>query len=101
MHSGGGLLALPVIPASLGAMDDLRISLSDRQQAFVEEQVASGAYADASEYFTALVRADEKAKAQEKLEALLLEALDEEGDDREWTPELIEQIRDEAKRISS
>lgn len=64
-------------------MDDLRISLSDRQQAFVDEQVASGDYSDAAQYVAALIEAEAKARAQEKLEALLLEGLDSE--DEEWT----------------
>ena len=64
-------------------MDDLRISLSDQQQAFVDEQVASGDYSDAAQYVAALIEAEAKARAQEKLEALLLEGLDSE--DEEWT----------------
>ena len=64
-------------------MDDLRISLSDRQQAFVDEQVAAGDYGNAAHYVSALIEAEAKARAQEKLEALLLEGL--EGEETEWT----------------
>ena len=64
-------------------MDDLRISLSDRQQAFIDEQVATGDYSNAADYVAALIEAEAKARAQEKLEALLLEGLD--SDDEEWT----------------
>ena len=64
-------------------MDDLHISLSDRQQAFIDEQVATGDYSDAADYVAALIEAEAKARAQEKLEALLLEGLD--SDDEEWT----------------
>ena len=64
-------------------MDDLRISLSDRQRAFVDEQVASGDYSDAAQYVAALIEAEARARAQEKLEALLLEGLD--GEAEEWT----------------
>lgn len=64
-------------------MDDLNISLPASQQAFVEDQVTDGHYPSVSDYLSDLVRADQKAKAQEKLEALLLEGL--EGEDSEWT----------------
>jgi hypothetical protein len=39
---------------------------------------------------------DTKAKAQAKLEALLLEGL--EGEDMAWTPALMDEIRSEARR---
>ena len=64
-------------------MDDIRISLSDSTKAFVDTEVAEGSYASVSECIDALVLAGAKAKAQEKLEALLLEGL--EGEDIEWT----------------
>ena len=64
-------------------MDDIRISLSDNAKAFVDAEVAEGSYASLSECIDALVQAGAKAKAQEKLEALLLEGL--EGEDIEWT----------------
>ena len=64
-------------------MDDLHISLSDRQQAFIDEQVATGDYSNAADYVAALIEAEAKARAQERLEALLLEGLDSE--ETEWT----------------
>lgn len=64
-------------------MDDLNISLPAAQQAFVEDQVTDGHYPSVSDYLSDLVRADQKAKAQEKLEALLLGGL--ESEDSEWT----------------
>jgi putative addiction module CopG family antidote len=85
--------------ANLRGMEDIRISLSDRQQAFLDEQVASGDYASASEYVGALIDAEAKAKAQEKLEALLLEALDEEGEDEEWTDADWEALRRRAAGV--
>lgn len=45
-------------------------------RAYIEEQVASGGYSTASEYFRELVRKDQQRKAQEHLEVLLLEGLD-------------------------
>ena len=64
-------------------MEDLRISLSDRQQAFVDEQVEAGDYSDPAAYVAALIEAEAKAQAQAKLEALLLEGL--RGEATEWT----------------
>lgn len=60
-------------------MEDLRISLSDRQQAFVDEQVAAGDYTDPTAYVAAL----SEAEAQAKLETLLLAGL--EGEQTHWT----------------
>lgn len=64
-------------------MDNLNISLPASQQAFVEDQVSGGHFPSVSDYVASLVRADQKARAQEKLEALLLEGL--EGEEEEWT----------------
>lgn len=47
----------------------------DSMRTYVEEQVANGGYGTASEYFRELVRNDQKRKAQERLEVLLLEGL--------------------------
>ena len=64
-------------------MDDLNISLPASQQAFAEDQVADGHYPSVSDYLSDLIRADQKARAQEKLEAVLLEGL--EGEATPWT----------------
>ena len=61
----------------------MKIALPVQLKAWVEEQVADGHFASASEYVRKLILADAKAKAQEKLEALLLEGL--EGEATEWT----------------
>ena len=66
------------------AMDDIRISLSDSSKAFVDEQVTEGDFASASDYVAALIHTEAKAKAQDKLEALLLEGL-ESGEATPWT----------------
>lgn len=42
---------------------------------FVDEQVGEGGYRTADEYFRALVQEQQKRKAEEKLEGLLLEGL--------------------------
>ncbi len=56
-------------------MATMNISLPDPLRAFVEERVSEDGYSTASEYFRELVRADQKRKAEEKLEQLLLEGL--------------------------
>jgi antitoxin ParD1/3/4 len=70
----------------------LEITLSEPLRAFVEEQVAGGSYATASNYLEELVREDQKRRAQMRLEALLLEGLDS-GPPITVTPEYWEQKR--------
>jgi antitoxin ParD1/3/4 len=53
----------------------INISLPDAMRDYVEEQVANGSYSTISEYFRELVRQDRERKAQDRLEALLLEGL--------------------------
>ena len=57
-------------------MKSMNISLPDSMRAYIEEQVARGGYSTVSEYFRELVRQDQKQKAQERLEVLLLQGLD-------------------------
>ena len=64
-------------------MDSLHLDLSPAHAAFVDEQVAEGGFPSASDYVATLIDAQARAKAQERLEALLLEGL--EGEATEWT----------------
>lgn len=57
-------------------MDSMNISLPEPLKQFVDGQIASGRYSSASEYVRELIRDDEKRKAQERLEALLLKGLE-------------------------
>jgi antitoxin ParD1/3/4 len=66
-------------------MTNMNVSLPDSLKDYVEEQVAAGGYGTSSEYLRELIRADKKRKAQERLEALLLEGL-ESGDPIPVTP---------------
>ena len=59
-------------------MQSMNISLPDPLKQFVDGQIAKGRYSSASEYVRELIRADEKLKAEEQLEALLLEGLSSE-----------------------
>lgn len=56
-------------------MATMNISLPETLRAFIEERVAQGGYGTVSEYFRELIRADQRRKAEEKLEALLLDGL--------------------------
>jgi len=67
----------------------INISLPDAMRTYVEEQVANGGYSTLSEYFRELIRQDQKRKANERLEAMLLEGLDSGTatpmSDRDWS----------------
>jgi antitoxin ParD1/3/4 len=56
-------------------MQTMNISLSDHLKKVVDDEVASGRYSSASEYVRELIRNEEKRKAREKLESLLLEGV--------------------------
>jgi antitoxin ParD1/3/4 len=56
-------------------MQSMNISLSEPLKQFVDSQVLTGRYSSASEYVRELIRADEKRKAEDQLEAKLLEGL--------------------------
>lgn len=75
-------------------MDSMNISLPRPLKAFVEQQVAAGRYGTASEYLRELIREDEKTKAREGLETLLLEGLA--SDESSWSVADLEDVRDDA-----
>ena len=56
-------------------MQSMNISLPEPLKQFVDGQISLGRYSSASEYVRELIRADEKSKAAEQLEARLLEGL--------------------------
>jgi antitoxin ParD1/3/4 len=56
-------------------MESMNISLPDPLKRFVDGQISTGRYSSASEYVRELIRNDEKRKAEEQLEAKLLEGL--------------------------
>ena len=53
----------------------MNISLPEPLKQFVEGQISAGRYSSASEYVRELIRADEKRRVEEALEAKLLEGL--------------------------
>ena len=76
-------------------MQTMNISLPDQLKEFVDLQVGSGSYSSVSEYIRNLIRDDEKRKAREKLEALLMEGI-QSGEPAEMTRQDWNEIRAEA-----
>jgi antitoxin ParD1/3/4 len=58
------------------ATTTLHISLPEELKRYVQERVAAEAYSNPSDFVRALIREDRRRRAQEHLEALLLEGLD-------------------------
>jgi antitoxin ParD1/3/4 len=75
-------------------MQSMNISLPDPLKQFVDRQIAQGRCSSVSEYVRELIRADEKRKAEEELEAKLLEGL--KSPESELTPADWRAIRKEA-----
>jgi antitoxin ParD1/3/4 len=75
-------------------MQSMNISLPEPLKEFVDGQIATGRYSSASEYVRELIRDDEKRKAEERLETLLLEGLS--GDESTLTRKDFADIRAEA-----
>lgn len=76
-------------------MQTMNISLPEQLKEFVDEQVGSGRYSSVSEYVRDLIRDDEKRKAQDQLESLLLEGM-QSGEPTEMTRRDWAEIRREA-----
>lgn len=57
-------------------METMNIALPEAMKAFVQERVSEGGYSSASEYVRELIRADQKRRVEERIDALLLEGLD-------------------------
>jgi antitoxin ParD1/3/4 len=57
-------------------MTSMNISVPESMKTFIEDEVSSGGYGTASEYVRELVRDAKKQKEEERIEKLLLEALE-------------------------
>jgi len=57
-------------------MTSMNISVPESMKTFIEDEVSSGGYGTASEYVRELVRDAKKQKEEERLEKLLLQALE-------------------------
>jgi antitoxin ParD1/3/4 len=76
------------------ATTSLNISLPEALKEFVHERVAEKAYSNPSDYVRALIREDQRRRAEERLEQLLLEGIAS-GEPRAYD---LEQIRREVQR---
>ena len=76
-------------------MQTMNISIPDQLKEFVEAQIGSGRNSSVSEYVRELIRDDEKRKAHEKLEAMLIEGI-QSGGSTEMTRQDWADIRQEA-----
>ena len=69
-------------------METVNIFLPKALKQFVDDQVSAGVYSSVSDYFRALVEEDQKRKAQETIEALVLEGLNSQASEMsaaDWT----------------
>ena len=57
-------------------METMNIALPDSMKHFVQDRVSEGGYSSVSEYVRELIRADQRRKSEERIDALLLEGLD-------------------------
>ncbi|KOR36154.1 type II toxin-antitoxin system ParD family antitoxin [Planktothricoides sp. FACHB-1370] len=69
-------------------MKTMNVSVPEPMRDYIEQQVKTGGYGSVSEYIRDLIRQDQKRKAQEHLENLLLQGIDS-GEatnmsDRDW-----------------
>jgi len=71
-------------------METMNIALPDAMKHFVQDRVAEGGYSSVSEYVRELIRADQRRKAEERIDALLLDGLDS-GPSIPVTPEYWEE----------
>ncbi len=56
-------------------MDALNVSLPKAMKEYVLERVKTGGYGNTSEYVRDLIRAEQKQRAKEELEALIMEGI--------------------------
>ena len=56
-------------------MNTLTVTLPDALHDFVEQEIEANGFADASEYFRSLIRAEQKRQAKDRLESMLLEGM--------------------------
>jgi antitoxin ParD1/3/4 len=57
-------------------MDTMNIALPESMKQYVQGRVSEGGYSSVSEYVRELIRADQRRKAEERIDVLLLEGPD-------------------------
>lgn len=81
-------------------MDTMNVALPESMKSYVRERVAEGGYGSVSEYVRDLIRADQRRRAEERVDALLLQGLDS-GEPIGATPEYWEKKKQRlAARLS-
>lgn len=70
----------------------MNIALPESMKEFVQEQVTAGGYSSVSEYVRELIRSEQRRRAEERINALLLEGLSS-GEPIEVTPEYWENFK--------
>ena len=80
--------------------DTMNVALPRNLKEYVQERVSLGGYSSVSEYLRELIRADQKQKAKEALEAEISKGLDS-GDATPMTAEDWQAIRREVVRRHS
>ncbi len=74
----------------------LNVSLPEAMREWIQARVAQDSFSSASEYVRSLIREDQKRRADQRLETLLLEGL--EGSFEEMTPGDWKDIRRELRK---
>lgn len=82
-------------------MATINISLPDLLRDYIDQEVSSGGFSSTSEYFRQLIREDQKPKAREQLDALILEGIDSGPSKSMTAEEWADTRREVAKRLSS
>lgn len=77
-------------------MTTLTISLPDSLRQFIDQQVKTKGYGNTSEYLRTLVRQAQEAEAAKKLESLLIEGLESDGEDLEADAQFWSDLKAEA-----
>jgi antitoxin ParD1/3/4 len=77
-------------------METMNIALPESMKQYVQARVSEGGYSSVSEYVRELIRADQRRKTEDRIDALLLEGLDS-GEPIEVTREYWE---DKKRRLS-
>ncbi len=81
-------------------LTSMSISVLSSQKTYIERQAASEGFATPSDYMRQLIRDDQKRRAQERVEQLMLEGLNS-GDSTQMTKKDWDDIRVELKKRAS
>ena len=78
-------------------METMNIALPQSMKSFVQTAIAGGDFSSASEYVRSLIRADQRRRAQEALEAEIVKGL-QSGESTPMTSEDWDAIRRQVRR---